>query len=193
MPVLRGRTECVFHLTRTLASRFTAHFPEYRNSQIDVLVMTVLAKDIRHAQLAELCPADVLALLPDTQEREFNIDYTFPGGTDAHGHATPPYEHVCSPLEARHGRCERPGVGRPVARSAAIRLLFELLSCREITVVYADREFTLQEWPLGLARAGLPICVRLRHDILTHELPAGDPLQRWQPGMTGIFVDHANV
>ena len=68
-----------------------------------------------------------------------------------------------------------------------------LLSCREVAVLYADREFIGQEWIQGLAGAGVPICVRLRQDTFIDDIPASDWLQGLQPGMTGILVDQAEV
>ena len=61
-----------------------------------------------------------------------------------------------------------------------------LLEPSEIQVLYADREFLGHVWIQGLARRGIPICVRLRSDTLVEEWPARDWLQNLKPGDTGL-------
>lgn len=186
------------------------------------MVLALLqAKDVRHAELAErcsgsaqtasvirrierffdrhpLCPADVaavvFALLPDARKREFIIDRTNwkLGTADVNALVLAVlWRGVAIPLLFEllpHG-----GSSSTEIRLTLLDDVLCLLSCREIAVLYADREFIGQEWIQGLARAGLPICVRLRQDTFIDDLPASDWLQSLQPGMTGILVDGAEV
>lgn len=145
-----------------------------------------------------LCPADlaavVLALLPDARKREFIIDRTNwkLGTADVNALVLAVlWRGVAIPLLFEllpHG-----GSSGTEIRLSLLSDVLCLLSCREIAVLYADREFIGQEWIQGLARAGIRICVRVRQDTLIDDLPASDWLQGLQPGRTGILVDGAEV
>ena len=60
-------------------------------------------------------------------------------------------------------------------------------------MLYADREFIGHVWIQGLARRGVPICVRLRLDTLVDEWPARDWLQILKPVDTGLWVEDVDV
>ena len=186
-----------------------------------VVLALLQSKDVRHAELAErfpgsaqtssvirrierffdrhpLCPADVarvvLTLLPDKRPREFILDRT----------------------NWKYGQQDVNVLLLAVLwRGVAIPLLFELLPhggssgthlrhilmddalCllepSEIQVLYADREFIGHVWIQGLARRGIPICVRLRLDTLVDEWSARDWLQDLKPGETGLWVEEVEV
>lgn len=145
-----------------------------------------------------LCPADVaavvLTLLPEARKREFIIDRTNwkLGTADVNALVLAVlWRGTAIPLLFEllpHG-----GSSGTEIRLTLLEDVLCLLSCREIAVLYADREFVGQQWIQGLARAGIPICVRLRQDTLIDDVPANDWLQSLQPGMTGILVDGAEV
>ncbi len=189
---------------------------------LSLVVLALLqAKDVRHAELAErfpgsaqtssvirrierffnhhpLCPADVavvvLKLLPEARKREFILDRTNwkLGQSDVNALVLAVlWRGVAVPLLFEllpHG-----GSSRTEIRLTLMSDVLCLLSCREIAMLYADREFIGQDWITKLSRAGIPLCVRLRQDTFIDGSPARDWLQGLQPGMKGILVDRAEV
>jgi len=189
---------------------------------LSLLVFALLkAKDVRHAELAErfpgsaqtssvilrierffdrhpLCPADVarvvLTLLPSTRPREFILDRTNwkYGQTDVNVLLLAVlWRGVAIPLLFEllpHG-----GSSDTHLRHTLMDDALCLLEPSEIQVLYADREFLGHVWIQGLARRGIPICVRLRLDTLVDEWSARDWLQDLKPGDTGLWVEDVEV
>lgn len=203
----------------------TAHFPEFRKNQVELLSLMVIAllqaKDVRHAELAArfagsaqtssvirrverffdrhpLCPADVarvvLALLPQARPREFILDRTNwkHGQTDVNVLMLAVlWRGVAIPLLFEllpHG-----GSSDTALRQTLIDDALCLITASQIRVLYADREFVGHDWIQGLARKGIPICVRLRRDSPIDEWTAHDWLGRLQTGTAGLLVEHAEV
>ncbi|GHG40729.1 hypothetical protein GCM10017784_39490 [Deinococcus indicus] len=204
---------------------FTAHFPEFRKNQVELLSLMVLAllggKDVRHAELAArflgsahtdsvirrverffdrhpIQPADVarvvLTLLPSAKPREFILDRTNwkYGQTDVNVLLLAViWRGVAIPLLYEllpHG-----GGSYTEIRHTLMDDALCLLRAADIRVLYADREFVGYDWIQGLARRGIPICVRLRSDTLMDDWTAQDWLSRLQTGMAGLLVDDTVV
>ncbi|MHA0044359.1 transposase [Deinococcus sp. PEB2-63] len=204
---------------------FTAHFPEFRKNQVELLSLMVLAllrgKDVRHAELAArfrgsahtasvirrverffdrdpLRPADVarvvLTLLPAAQPREFILDRTNwkYGQTDVNVLLLAViWRDVAIPLLYEllpHGGSSDTEIRHTLMDDALC-----LLSAADIRVLYADREFVGYDWVQGLARRGIPICVRLRRDTLLDDWTAQDWLSRVQTGQAGLLVEDTVV
>ena len=102
--------------------------------------------------------AVVLTLLPDTRKREFIIDRTNwkLGTADVNALVLAVlWRGIAIPLFFEllpHG-----GSSGTEIRLALLDDVLCLLSCQEIAVLSADREFIGQAWIQGLARAGIPI------------------------------------
>jgi len=179
------------------------------------------ARDVQHAELAKrfpesaqtssvirrierffdrhpLCPADVarvvLTLLPSTRPREFILDRTNwkYGQQDVNvlllavlwrGVAIPlPFE-LLPPW----------GSSDTHLRHTLMDDALCLLKPSALQVLYADREFLGHVWIQGLARRGMPICIRLRSDTLVDEWPAMEWLQDLKPADPGLWVEEVEV
>ena len=186
-----------------------------------VVFALIQAKDVRHAALAArfpgsaqtdsvirrlerffdqhpLCPADVarlvLLLLPDRRPREFILDRTNwkLGQQDVNILLLAVvWREVAIPLLFEllpHG-----GSSDTETRHILLDDVLCLLSCAEIRVLYADREFIGEAWIGGLARRGIPLCVRLRADTMLDDWRADDWLARLKPEASGLWCEDVEV